>query len=663
MSAICGIIHFDGKPVEKSDLETMVESSPNRGPDGTRYYLDGNAGFAHLAFHVTPESVHERQPLVSEDGRLVLVADVRLDNREELASKLGVSLQPVRGRRAGDHLFSSIDKKSLENRPHSGLLQVSDDWLLLAAWRRWGEGCLEHLLGDFVFALWEREKRELFLARDQLGGHSLSYTWTGQTLVFASETAAILDLPAIQSGVNEDSVLKTLASIGLNADQTYFNSINYLSPAHCMKITSNDKKTWRYWDIDPDRQISYRCDEEYTDHFLELLNQAVACRLRSVAPCAISLSGGYDSTLLAAIAAQQLSDSGQPLKSYSYVFDRLSQCDEREYIQPVVQQYGIDATCLVSDDLWTFSGLAERRVPLDFLWTNCYSQLPESVAQAAGQAGCRVLLSGAFGDALFSEPSLFAADLLRQGKLGKLYQILRQFPEDTDWRGDIIQRGLRPLSPRWLRRLNRRVNPLDCQSMAPGLSDSRLKQLQDLIDQQDHQHSPGRFPPGRRSRYMRIFDSSWAQGFAATRNQPYNRCGLERLNPYFDRRLVEFVMALPTEQLSHPGRPRKLQNDAMRRLLPDKVSQRRGKTGFEPLLRLGLLKKEKGIVMQLLDDPLVVKQGWMNVDWLETQSRNTDITGNEEWFFVMSLHLELWLRAIRLPIEGRAKWSSPGHWN
>jgi asparagine synthase (glutamine-hydrolysing) len=84
-----------GKPVGKSDLVTMVESSPDRGPDGTGYHIDGNAGFAHLAFHVTPESVNEEQPLISDDGRLVLVADVRLDNREELIAELGGILEKI----------------------------------------------------------------------------------------------------------------------------------------------------------------------------------------------------------------------------------------------------------------------------------------------------------------------------------------------------------------------------------------------------------------------------------------------------------------------------------------------------------------------------------------------------------------------------------------
>jgi asparagine synthase (glutamine-hydrolysing) len=90
MSAICGIVRFDGKPVDSSELETLVESSPYRGPEGVGYQLHENAGFAHLALHVTPDSAHEKQPLVSADGRYVLVADVRLDNRDEFLGKLGI---------------------------------------------------------------------------------------------------------------------------------------------------------------------------------------------------------------------------------------------------------------------------------------------------------------------------------------------------------------------------------------------------------------------------------------------------------------------------------------------------------------------------------------------------------------------------------------------
>ena len=169
MSAICGIVHFDDKPVGQADLESMVESSPGRGPDGCASFTHENAGFAHLAFHVTPESVHERQPLLSDDGQLVLVADVRLDNREQLFNKLDISPLP-----------GSI---------------ITDPDLILHSFRKWGTACVEHLLGDFVFSIWDKQKKTLFLARDPLGAYGVSCHRRGSTLIFASETAALLDFP------------------------------------------------------------------------------------------------------------------------------------------------------------------------------------------------------------------------------------------------------------------------------------------------------------------------------------------------------------------------------------------------------------------------------------------------------------------------------------
>ena len=635
MSAICGIVRFDGKPVDSIELKTMVESSPYRGPDGVGYHVHENAGFAHLAFHVTPESVHEKQPLTSEDGRLVLVADVRFDNRDDLFKKLEIRDQPER--------------------------VITDPEVLLAAYLKWGARCVEHFLGDFVFSIWDQQKKRLFLARDPLGAFGIAYYRKGPLFICASEISAILDLPQVTARVNEDVVLKALVGMQMGQQETFFESIHNLPPAHCMLISDNDSRTWKYWEINPDDRVRYKNEDQYTDHFLQLLNQAVSDRLRSTGPVGISLSGGSDSTLLAALAAKQLSSAPIPqrLKSFSYVFDHFKECDERKYIYPTVQKYDIDASYLQSDHLWTFAHLEKQEIARDFFWSNCFCQLPVSIAHAAKTSGCRVLIDGMFGDALFCEPSLFAADLIRQGRFLHLYQLLRANPDGINWKDDLFNHGLRPLLPHWLRRAYRILRPVDIKAEIPGLAPARLKRLGELRQAEFARPPLSGLSPGRATRHRRIFQSVWAQGFAATRSKPYQQNGIERVSPYFDRRLVEFALAIPTEQLSHVSRPRKLQNEAMRRVLPETVYGRNEKTSFRSLLEAGILDKEHERINKLLEQSLTVQQGWADENWLNREKHRSTSIQTDVFALSQFLHLELWLRAGNPALKKGRGWSEP----
>jgi len=621
LSAICGIVHFDGAPVDRADLITLVEGSPYRGPDGTRFHLDGNAGFAHLAFYVSPESTREQQPLLSPDGQLVLLADVRLDNRAELAGKLDVEA--------------------------AQLPELTDPELLLLAYRKWAELCLDHLLGDFVFAVWDCKRQELFLARDALGARGLVWAKFANKFVFASEITSILELPFVDPRINEDAVLKTLGSLGLAEDETHFQEIFHLPPASCMKVSRDGLKNRKYWQIDPGFKLSYRSEAEYTDQFLELLQQSVACRLQhNVGPVGISLSGGYDSTLLAALAAGELRkrSPAERLKSFSYVFDQFTECDERQYFEPVISRFNIEAHYVLADSLWTFSQLDPQAVHQDFLWTNGYSQLPEAIAGSAQMAGCRLLIDGMFGDALFCEPGLFAADLIRNGQLLNLIALLWRYCEEMDWWQELVQYGLRPLIPKQLRRAWRSIHPATQSVYAPGLHKSRLKRLHELAQVPPAPGPQDELSPAHRNRYYRIFQTQWAQGYSAVRARPYNQAGLEPVSPYFDAKLVEFILAIPAEVVTHPGRPRRLQNEAMQRLLPAQTCQRVGKTSFEPLLQAGLLEKERNTVNALTRNSLMIEKQWVDADWLNHQLADNNAVLNDNFYLSTILHLELWLR-------------------
>lgn len=623
MSGICGLVDFDGAPPDPEVLHGLVASASYRGPDGVREWLEGPAAFAHLAFHVTPESRRERQPLVSADGRQALVADARLDNRDELIAALRPELPP----------------------------QPTDADLILAAYRRWGTHCPERLLGDFVFAIWEPAEQRLTLVRDALGGRSLCYWRNGARFVFASEVGQILDLAGFPLRLNDAKIARYLLHLGEEQEETFFQSVYYCPPAHVLTISRQGIAKRRYWEVDPGARIRYADDRDYAAHFLDLVTAAVRCRLRSTGQVGISLSGGQDSTLLAAVAARLLPAAGLPqsrLKSFSYVFDELASCDEREYIRPVVERCGLEATYLPADDKWTFKDPAHWPVERDYLWSDAYVLLPLTVAQAARDAGCRVLLNGQFGDALFVGGAYWAADLLRDGRLGDLTRALMAHRREIDWRRDLLRHGLAELLPPTLWRAYRRWRPGRAAWMQSGLHPDLMARTglaqRWAREERDRRYSA----PGQWRRLRALIDSSWSNGAGEVRKL-YNRLGLEVESPYYDRRILELVMAVPADQLGRPWRNRWVQRNAMRGLLPEAVCERRTKTGFEPLMERGLRERELAGIRRLFEDARCVHGGYVDPGWLRRVLSGPAPPVDDLYGLWLFASLELWLRRIEKP--------------
>ena len=620
MSAICGIVRFDSQGVDPAALEALTRAAVHRGPDGICNWFGEGAGLAHLAFHVTPESVGEAQPLIGGvNGRYILVADARIDNRAELMSALRGEIP-------------------LPAAP-------TDADLIMAAFLRWGEDCLPRLLGDFVFALWDTTARALLLARDALGGRSLSYHYDGRRCIFASEVDQILQAPGFELRINDRKVADYLADWTHEQEETYFESICFCPPAHIIRLSGNGLQKRRYWDIDPDARLRYRDDREYAEHFLAVLADATACRMRSVGNIGLSLSGGLDSTLLAALASRRLpagNSTQTRLKTFSYVFDRLTHCDERAYITPVVERYDLDARCLPCDDKWALKDLPHWPVERDTIWSDAYTWLVVSVAGAAQDAGCRVLLNGQYGDVLFLGGHYWAAEMLKDGRWLELAKLWRQQHEYVDFNRDLLHYGARQLIPQRIKRLLRRLHlhaPWNNPALHPDLA-ARTR----LRERAQNDPRARRFNrPGQWARLATLCEHSWPQGFCDTRKL-YARFGLESESPYFDRRLVELVISLPADQLGRPWRGRWVQRNAMHDLLPNAVVERLFKTDFERLTRDGLFRREAHTVRSLLANPRCVQRGYVRADWLkQTLNRGDPVPQETLYWLWRIIALELWL--------------------
>src|SRR4028118_115937 len=178
MSAIVGLYNLDGRSIERSAVEQMVAALAHRGPDGAGVWSEGAVGLGHCMLWTTPESLHEKLPLVDKSRDLTITADARIDNREELMEQLGITAEA-----------------------HG---EVSDSQLVLAAYGKWGEDCPQHLLGDFAFVIWDGAKQQLFCARDHFGVKPFYYHYAAdKRFAFATEIKALLGLPEVPRQLNE----------------------------------------------------------------------------------------------------------------------------------------------------------------------------------------------------------------------------------------------------------------------------------------------------------------------------------------------------------------------------------------------------------------------------------------------------------------------------
>lgn len=299
MSGIFGIIRLPGASVVDAELAPMADTLKHRGPDGINYFARGNVGLGHCMLQSTPESLHETLPLRDEAAGLTITADARIDNRERLITDI-----PVRA--ASGHV-------------------ITDSQLILHAYIKWGEACVDHLLGDFAFAIWDERAQSLFVARDHMGCKPFYYHCRDGLLVFASSAMAVARVPDVKATLNEGRVADYLVQEleGINKTCSWFNEISRMPPAHCGYFRNNRFQCRQYWVLEPTDLSHLKTDEDYLEAFTEVYFEAVRCRLRCQTEPASMLSGGLDSSTIVALARDILVAEGKPpLRTYSAVSEK-----------------------------------------------------------------------------------------------------------------------------------------------------------------------------------------------------------------------------------------------------------------------------------------------------------------------------------------------------
>jgi asparagine synthase (glutamine-hydrolysing) len=620
MSGITGIYFLDQRYVTSEQISRMTDTLEHRGPDGRDVWFDHSTGLGHRMLFTTPESLHEQLPLVVDQGSLVITADARIDNRDELISALGIDL------RSGQ--------------------TITDSALILVAYQTWGQRCPEYLLGDFVFAIWDQRNRTLFMARDHFGVKPIYYYRSPRLFAFASEIKALLTLEEVPHKLNEVRVGDYLVPLFEDKEITFYEEILRLPPASCMTISLEGIRQWVYWSLDPSNDIRLHSDEEYAEAFREIFTEAVRCRLRSAYPIGSLLSGGLDSSSIACTARKLIDQNGsQPLHTFSAIFDDVPECDEREFIHAVLDQGGCEPHFLHADQLSPLTDYKRMFWHQDeaFYAPNLF--INWGLFGEAKQQGIRVIFDGIDGDTIVSHGFTRLTELMRAGRWIALYKEVRALSKNFNspyWR--ILRRfGFKPLMPNFVRlawRVLRRQddpNPSIRRDFAECISlDERIKKQKNNDLQPPQKEKEAHYRSITRGIHQFAFE------LADRTSAAFN---LEVRYPFFDRRVVDFCLALPSKQKLYQGWSRMILRRSMEGILPEMVRWRGGKSNLSANFSRGLRFDNKNYL-----DRVIVGEQSKIFEYIDTdvlrgiyQQYLSDPKRTDEFVIWKAISLALWL--------------------
>jgi asparagine synthase (glutamine-hydrolysing) len=434
---------------------------------------------------------------------------------------------------------------------------LSDAELVLAAYEAWGEGCPAQLLGEFAFVIWDGRRSRLLAARDAIGSRTIFYSWDGRTLLLASEPGQLLAHPGVSREPDEDTIGEMVRIRFKDLTATFHRDVRRLPPAHLLTLGQGRLQVRRYWDVNPRREVRHSRDEDYAEEFRDLFEAAVARRLESSRPVGCLFSGGLDSSAVISAASRAAPASGVRLKGYAMVYDE-APVDDRVFIEAIQRMHAVEVELCRPPRHGPLRDLAEVISWLDSPLLDAHHPMLADLFGAARRDGCRLLLTGLRGDDVFGGLG-YLADLAAGLRLRTLTRELRAWSELV---GDSL--------PHLAWRLSAR----------PAL------------------RGRGRFRSRAQREAHELALGSFTVLTAEMMELYSGRFGLVPSHPFWDRDLVEFMLALPPELKNWGGETKRLLRGSLRGVVPDAVLDRRDKLNLTPFFRRGLAVYDRPLLIE-----------------------------------------------------------------
>ena len=549
MSVQFGRWNFEGQPPAPDYIEKVSATLAPYGPDSNESYSKGGVRILYRALHTTKESRREKQPHISSSGA-VITWDGRLDNRAELIGELSDSLT-------------------------NGSTDVA---IVAMAFEKWGANCFAKLIGDWALSIWNPGNRSLILAKDPIGTRHLYYSFDNNRVTWSTILDPLVRLAGKTFALNEEYIAGWFSMFPA-VHLTPCVGILSVPPSSSVLLRPGKHIVSKYWDFDPGKKIRYRTDPEYEEHFRTVFAEAVRRSLRSDSPILAELSGGRDSSSIVCMADTIIArepTEARRVDTVSRYDDSEPNWNERPYFTEVEKKRGrtgwhIDVSSKHLDENIESEPASEHHYKRLLATPGSDGRTSPQFRACLISEGHRVVISGVGGDEVMGgvpTPLPELEDLVARAQLAALARQLKVWALEKrkPW-FHLFWEVLGQFFPPALVGIPKYSRP------APWLQPMFVKRYWAALTGY----------PSRTKLFGPLPSFQVSVGALEALRRQLTHCTqpfdppFEKRHPYLDRDLLEFIFAIPREQLVRPNQRRSLMRRALVGIVPDEILNRKGK--------------------------------------------------------------------------------------
>lgn len=626
---MCGIngIAFSkrsGRQVDEQVLCAMRDTITHRGPDAEGVYVNKNIGLGHRRLSIV-DVTHGHQPMFNSDKSVALIYNGEVynhgDYREELTAK-GYKYQTT-----------------------------SDTETILYLYEEYGFECVEKLRGMFAFAIWDEKEKQLFIARDRVGIKPLYYIHDSEgNLFFASEIKSLIEAKAVKTEINYDVLPDQLANHGTSFDETLYKDIKRLMPGHFLVWKESEISIKKYWNLEYEPKHTEISDKEFVEQWLEKFKESVRLRLMADVPLGMFLSGGIDSSAIAAVMSEMVSE---PIKTFSVGFAE-REANEFYYARMVSEKFGTEHHEITITPEQFFAKLPEliwhEDEPLGFV-----ASVPLYFVSELAQKHVKVVLTGEGSDEIMAGYARYYK-ALKLLEYGKKYESLT-----PNFLRSAVKSGVGTLPNKLNRKLNRTFLTLDSDVESLYFDNFAIfnKARQDeLLSDEAKSKISNRNPykyinhwfaednaKELLDKLLYVDTKTYMQELLMKQDQMSMAASIESRVPFLDHELVEFTSRMPLKMKLRGKDTKWILREAMKGILPEEILSRE-KMGFPVPIGRWFREDFRHLVDEFILSKRALSREIFNENYVRQLAREHFAGENHELRLFLLLNLEIWQRQV-----------------